>query len=107
MVRVLRFPFSFTPSGRAATVEQGSDEETRQLIAAAALTRLGERPLSRTFGIPDPTFTQHGLSSGDIAAVVAEYGPDDVTIVSVEREPVSNNQEIATINWQRTREDEL
>lgn len=61
------------PSGRAATVEQGSPAHQAEMIAALVLTRSGERLLVPGFGTPDPTYT--GFEIGPLILAASIYGP--------------------------------
>lgn len=99
----LSFPFRLTPTGDVATVEGGSDAEIDEAIAVLTLTRLGERRMRPTFGIPDPVFA-NGLFIGDIQVGLNEHGPEGVRITSLDMTPESNTQAIATILWDREEE---
>lgn len=70
----LSFPFRLTPSGRAAVVEEDTDEENAERIAALVLTRRGERELAPQFGVEDPVF--QFPDAADLAAGIALFGPD-------------------------------
>jgi hypothetical protein len=82
VVDVLSHPFRIQPNGRAATVEQDSDDQRAELIAAIVLTRPGERQLAPGFGIPDPAFT--GIDVAALEGATSVFGPPvsvrDVTI---------------------------
>jgi hypothetical protein len=97
MGEMLAFPFRLGPSGHLVTVDDTSDEGTSQLIAAAVLTRPGERPLYPTFGIPDPTFNK--LVGPNLAAVLAQYGPA-IQITSVDADFTDSITQQVTINYQ-------
>lgn len=71
---VFSFPFRVSPYGSIATIEEGSDEETAERIAALMLTRRGERELVPAFGVEDPTFAQP--DEAELAAGLAIFGPD-------------------------------
>jgi phage baseplate assembly protein W len=79
-MQIFSFPFRLQPNGRVATVEQGSDAGDVEAVAMLLLTRLGERPLVPSFGIPDPTFNT--LDEHDVIAAVATFLPG-VTVRSV------------------------
>jgi len=51
-----RFPFRWTPTGRAATVSQDSDEEIEQGVRVLLLSHVGERVEVPEFGVADQTF---------------------------------------------------
>lgn len=99
MTGTLAFPFSLDPQGRIATVPYGSDQEVDGAIAALILTDLGERPLSPTFGVPDPAGI--GVTQGDIQVGLADHGFEDVTITEVITEPASPTQAAVTVTWRR------
>jgi hypothetical protein len=81
VVAVLSYPFRLNASGQAATVEQDSEDQYAELLAALVLTRPGERDLVPGFGIPDPTFV--GIDVGALEGAAAVFGPD-VTITDVQ-----------------------
>lgn len=83
MTQVLSFPFRIDAvSGRAATVTVGSEREAADAIAMLAHVRLGERELCPGFGTRDPAYTEDLDITGEIAAGLAVWGPDDVDIAS-------------------------
>lgn len=69
----LRHPFTIQANGRAAVLDDDSDEAAAQEIAFLLLTRPGERPLLPEYGTPDPTYDTTG--SAALAAQVAAFGP--------------------------------
>lgn len=73
-MRLISYPFRLSPNGSAATVEDGSDDATAELLAVLVLTRRGERDLVPDFGVPDPAFGT--LDLNDVAASVAMFGPE-------------------------------
>lgn len=77
---ILAQPVRLTPSGRFATVEDGTDAAHGQQVAALIGTRRGERPLAPTFGITDPAFAE--VDAAEVAAQVSVFGPP-VDIVNV------------------------
>lgn len=95
-MQLLSHPFRLAPTGRVATVPQGSDEANAEQVAALILTRPGERELVGGFGIPDPTFA--GIQASDVAAGVAAFGPD-VTIDEVAIEPTSDGSLDVTVRF--------
>lgn len=97
MGEMLAFPFRVGPAGHLGTVDDTSDEGISQLIAAAVLTRPGERPLYPTFGIPDPTFSK--LVGPNLAAVLAQYGPA-VQVSAVDTNFTNSTTQEVTINYQ-------
>lgn len=74
MARILSHPFRFGPDRQVATVEQGTDQANTEQLAVLVLTRLGERPLQTGFGITEPAYS--GFEPNEVAAGVAEHGPD-------------------------------
>ncbi|MGL3805835.1 hypothetical protein ACSYDW_07020 [Paeniglutamicibacter sp. R2-26] len=99
MTGVLAFPFRLDPQGNIATAAYGSDQEVDGAIAALILTDIGERPLSPSFGIPDPTGI--GLTEGDIQAGLTDHGFEDITISNITTRPVSPTQAAVTVHWER------
>lgn len=83
MTQVLAFPFRIDAvSGRAAAVTVGTEQEAADAIAMLALTRLGERELCPGFGTRDPAYTEDVDITGEIAAGLLVWGPDDVDVSS-------------------------
>lgn len=82
MVAVLSFPFRIGGNGSAVTVEQDTDDQYAELLAALIMTRPGERPLVPGFGTPDPTFV--GLDIAALEGAATVFGPpvtiSDVTV---------------------------
>lgn len=101
---VLAFPFRVDRQGHVATTERGSDAEVEEAIAVLTMTVAGERPMTPTYGVPDPTFV--GLTLSDVAAGVSDWGPGGVTVVSVDAVPESETVQRATITWAREDETE-
>jgi hypothetical protein len=88
---ILSHPFRFE-GGRAAVVEQGSDEGVAEQIAVLVMTITGERELVPAFGIEDPAF--NGVDASDITAGLELFGPD-VEIVDIEvRDASPTRQEV-------------
>lgn len=83
MAPILQYPFHIALDGRAAVVDQASEEGLRQQIAVLALTRSGERRLRPGFGLVDPVFA--GFSPSELAAKLELFGPPvdlgDVSVV--------------------------
>lgn len=73
MQELISHPFRLTPSGRVATVEQGSDAAAAEQLAVLLMTRPLERPLAPGFGVTDPAFQK--LAASEVAAAVETYGP--------------------------------
>lgn len=96
--RVLSFPFRIDPSGVAATVEHGGDDEINELIAVACLTVPGERIQAPTFGVADPVFV--GFELGNLQRHILDFGPP-VTVAAVEKSRRADDREELTINWTR------
>lgn len=96
---ILSFPFRLDPTGRAATVQTGSDAETDEAIAVLVLTTNGERPMVPMFGIPDPAFA--GLSMSDIQVGLDQFGPAGIRIISLETTPRTQTKSEAEIQWSR------
>lgn len=94
MARILQFPFRFALDGRAAVVDQDSEQGLTEQIAVLAVTRAGERRLRPGFGVSDPTFV--GFSPSELAAKLELYGPPvdlgDITVT-----PVTGDQSLVEI----------
>lgn len=72
----LAVPFQLSGT-RAATVQDGTEDEVRQNVAVLVATRPGERLCVPQFGLPDPTFGPGGRtpSSAVLEAAVARWEP--------------------------------
>lgn len=79
---VISHPFRLAPTGEVATVLDGSEQANAEAIAVLVSTRVGERVLVPGFGIADPVFGR--IDPAEVNAGVATYGPDDVTVTSVD-----------------------
>jgi len=91
------FPFQLGPGGSVAVVEQNSDRDIDNCIAAALLTRPGERIQAPSFGIADPAFV--GWEAPALTRHLLDFGPDvDVASVVVTRREA---KEEVTITWAR------
>jgi hypothetical protein len=97
--RVLAFPFRLDPSGVAATVEAGSDDDIDQQIATACLTIPGERIQAPTFGVADPAFV--GFELGNLQRHLIDFLPG-VTVAAADRAEWGIDREQLTIHWTRT-----
>ena len=93
---MLSVPFRILPSGHAAKIDDTSDEAMSQLIAAAVMTRIGERPLWPTYGLPDPVFSK--VDGAQLAAVLATYGPK-VQIFSINTDFTDSSTQEVDIVW--------
>jgi hypothetical protein len=92
------FPFTLGPGGAVAVVDQDSDRDIENLIAAALYTRPGERIQAPTFGISDPAFV--GWEAPSLNRHLLDFGPHvDVTSVVVARR--EDGREEVTVSWQR------
>lgn len=97
---VISFPFRLNTDGTVATVGHGTDAEVDEAIATLVLTKIGERPMSPEYGIPDPAFT--GLFIGDVQVGLDDYGPAGVLVTSVDSVPVTDTMMRTNIEWTRT-----
>lgn len=77
---LLSHPFRLVGS-QPAHVADGSDDAAAEAIAAAILTRRGERELVPDLGTDDPAFA--GVDAAQINGLLARYGPD-VRVTTVE-----------------------
>lgn len=96
---ILSFPFRLDPTGRAATVQAGSDTEVDEAIAVLVLTNTGERPMAPQFGIPDPAFS--GISISDVQVGLDQFGPAGIEVMDLEITPRSESKSDAEIRWAR------
>jgi hypothetical protein len=96
------FPFGLGPGGAVAVVDQDSDKDIENQIAAALLTRPGERIQAPTFGISDPAFA--GWEAPALARHLLDFGPHvDVTSVIVARRggDARGDREEVAVSWTR------
>lgn len=70
---LIAYPFRLAPTGAVAVVEEGTDEQLAMELAAAVLTRPGERELAPLFGIADPVFA--GFEPDALRLHVDLFGP--------------------------------
>lgn len=70
----LALPFR-VERGRAAVVEQDSDEDVEQCVEAVLRYRPGERPEAPDFGTPDQTHRQGGADLQELADAVSRWEP--------------------------------
>lgn len=98
-MRLLSHPLRITPTGQMATVEDGSDAAVGEAIAVLIGTRLGERVMQPTFGIPDPVWL--GLRAADVNAGLDIWGPQGVSVTGVKRESASGGGRDVTLQWER------
>lgn len=97
MAAILSHPFRLDSSGAVVTVEDGSTVANAEAIAVLVGTRLAERGMCPTFGVPDPTFGE--LSAADVASGLRAWGPDGVTITAVDHEPIDDTTVAVTISF--------
>jgi hypothetical protein len=97
VVAVLSYPFRITPAGSVATVEQDSDDQKEELLAAIVLTRPGERDLVPGFGVPDPTF--NGIDVAAVEGATTVFGPE-VTITNVDVVVTSPASQDVTVEFE-------
>lgn len=98
-IRLISFPFRLSSSGSVTTIDPGSDEEVQEAITVAVHTRPGERPLWDDFGIPDPAYV--GIDAADVQVVLDAYGPEGISVETVETEPVSELLTVVSFGWER------
>lgn len=102
-MRVLAHPLRLGPDGSLLTVEQGSDAESAQLLAALISTRQGEAPLTPALGMPDPRYDH--LDPVELEVQVAAYLPQ-VVLGSVAATVVSETEQLVRIEWTPAEEEE-
>lgn len=98
MALVLAFPFRLAPDGRAAAVEQGSDEYIHQMISVLVQTEVGERPMCWQFGVPQPAFSE--ISIADVQVAIDDWGPTGIDVTDVTTTPVSDQISTVHVGWQ-------
>jgi hypothetical protein len=96
---ILSFPFRLDPTGRAATVQVGSDVEVNEAIAVLVSTMIGERLMVPEFGIPDPAFS--GISQSDVQVGLDQFGPAGIIVHSLDVIPRTETRSEADIRWTR------
>ncbi len=102
MAAVFDFPFGLGPGGAVAVVDQDSDRDIENLIAAALYTRPGERIQAPTFGIADPAFI--GWEAPALNRHLLDFGPHvTATSVIVARlgGDIRGDREEVTVSWER------
>lgn len=73
---VLKWPFRMAADeSHIDFIEQDTPQEYEQCVALTLITRPGEFPDESDFGLPDPTFTEGGVSEADLVAVVRRWEP--------------------------------
>lgn len=98
MASLFAFPFRPLPNGRAAVVEDGSDDHRAQQLMHLALTRRGERPLEPDVGLDDPAFV--GFNAEELHQGAVDYGViDDDADLDVEVHPLDGRTEVVTITF--------
>ncbi|KWW97392.1 hypothetical protein LI90_4364 (plasmid) [Carbonactinospora thermoautotrophica] len=97
---ILSHPFRITPTGEAATVEDGTPEAHAEAIAVLVMTRRGERPMAPGFGTSDPAFGR--LDPAEVEAGLALWGPDGVTVTGVDMEPVDDRTMRVVVHFEDT-----
>lgn len=82
-MRVFAHPFRIAADGSAATIEQGTADEARQVLQAILAIPQGSRPLGPEWGLEDPAGV--GTDEGEVRGVVELCEPDlQVRTVTVE-----------------------
>lgn len=96
-MNVISHPFRFSGSGAIAAVEQGSDEQNAELVAALLLTRSGERDLCPDFGVTD--MVGQGMDPSELEAAVATFGPA-VDLTDIEVTPLNESAQKVTVTFE-------
>lgn len=79
----LAVPFRIV-AGRAAVVEQDTDQEIAQCVGVVLRCPRGFRIERPEFGLDDPTFRMGGADAAEIAEVVAEWEPRAQALVEAD-----------------------
>lgn len=82
MSQVISHPFRLGLDGRVVTVDGMGDAGIAEQVNAFIQTELGERPLSLSYGSPDPTF-ENQFDSDALVAGIYQYCPE-VSIESLD-----------------------
>lgn len=96
---LLSHPFRLGVDGRVVTVEDGTDDAVAEAIAVTALTRKGERVLVPDFGLSDPTFAE--LDVAELAAALATFGPDDITLEVIDSDFPDEVTQVLTLGFEQ------
>lgn len=97
MPSVLSHPFRIGPDGRAAVVEDGTDQAHAEAIAVHLLTRQGERELVPEFGTPDPVFGE--VTAEALNTALDTFGPP-VTVTAVTTVPTSDTSHRVDVTYE-------
>lgn len=81
-----------------ATVQQGTDEESDQILRVICSTLVGERPMADTFGILDPAFV--GLDVSDIQTVLTDYELEGIAVTDVNVSYRSESEQVTEVEWE-------
>lgn len=98
-MQMVLWPFQLGANGRVVTADDSSDEMVNSRLNCLMQTRPGERALAQGFGTPDPVNT--ALDPNQIAAAVAQFGPDGVEIVSADIRIPDDATQLITLGWRR------
>lgn len=97
----LSFPFRISPVTRGAqTVEDGSDEEISEAVAAHVMVQPGERPMRPGFGTESLPFGD-GLSLGSLQLQLTEYGWEHVVVTDIVTGDPQDNRVVSHVTWER------
>lgn len=83
---LISFPFRLAPTGYVVTREQDDTAYYAELLGVLIATHEGERELTPTFGLTDPTFSD--LDAQELAYKVDIFGPP-VRLTTVTQEFVT------------------
>ncbi|WP_053207956.1 hypothetical protein [Jiangella muralis] len=95
---ILSHPFRIADTGAVVTVDEGTTAAAAEAVAVLALTRLGERRMVPAFGVSDPAFD--GYDAGELSAGLSQWGPDGVTVESVDTEWENDTTAVTTITFE-------
>ena len=103
MANVLALPFRFMRAGKAAVVDQGSDEYYKQQLATLIMTYRGERFIYDGLGMPDMAFA--GFQYSALATQVKEILPA-ISTLDITSSYLNDTTQQVTINFETSEETE-
>lgn len=97
-MRVFAHPFRIASDGSAATIEQWTDDEARQVVGLVLGIFRGTSRLGPEWGIDDPAGV--GLTAGEVQATIELCEPElEVTGVTVEPTTGGRQRVLVAAQW--------
>jgi hypothetical protein len=91
-------PFRFGQGGHATTVEQDSEADVINCVAAIVRTTKGSREDLPDFGIDDPTFSPIPINTGSILEDVFEQEPRAHILAEQAPDAFNNLEQVVRLN---------